>query len=68
MLLNSPMIQMARYGLRRFVRDEQGASAVEYALIAGLIAVGLVTAVGFLTTGISTAFQNIADQLTGDAG
>jgi pilus assembly protein Flp/PilA len=35
----------------KFWRDEEGATAIEYALIAGLIAVGLVAALGFLTGG-----------------
>lgn len=48
-----------------FLRDEEGASAVEYALIAGLIAVVLVVAIGYLTDGFDTVFGNIRDTLTG---
>jgi pilus assembly protein Flp/PilA len=50
-----------------FLRDEEGASAVEYALIAGLIAVVLVVAVGVLNGGFTTVFTNIKNSLTGAA-
>lgn len=42
------------------VREEDGITAVEYAVMGALIAVALVTAVGALTGGIGTAFDNIA--------
>ncbi|MEW6597939.1 MAG: Flp family type IVb pilin [Pseudomonadota bacterium] len=47
--------------LRRFWRDENGATAIEYGLIAALIAVvviGSVTAVG---TNLKGKFNNIAN-------
>lgn len=47
-----------------FLRDEEGASAVEYALIAGLIAVVLVAAVTVLNGGFTTVFGNIKTSLT----
>ena len=47
-----------------FIRDEEGASAVEYALIAALIAAALVVTVGLLNTGIGTAFDNIITAIT----
>ncbi|RXV73666.1 Flp family type IVb pilin [Burkholderia stabilis] len=47
----------------RFLKEEDGVTAVEYGLIAGLVAVALVTAVGTLTGGISGAFTYIANQL-----
>ncbi|WP_041492817.1 Flp family type IVb pilin [Burkholderia lata] len=49
--------------IKRFLKEEDGVTAVEYGLIAGLVAVALVTAVGTLTTGISGAFSYIASQL-----
>jgi pilus assembly protein Flp/PilA len=39
---------------KRFIKDESGATAIEYGLIAALIAVAIVTAV----TGVGTALQN----------
>lgn len=47
---------------------QRGASAVEYALIAALMAVALVAAVGILGGGVEGSFQSIADTLTGNTG
>ncbi|EML1598808.1 Flp family type IVb pilin [Burkholderia cenocepacia] len=49
--------------IKRFLKEEDGVTAVEYGLIAGLIAVALVTAMSTLTTGISGAFTYIASKL-----
>ena len=45
--------------VNRFVNDQSGATAVEYGLIAALIAIGLIVAMGYLTAGLSTAFTTI---------
>lgn len=44
----------------KFWRDEEGATAIEYAVIAGVMAVGVVTAMGFLTGGLTNFFTGIA--------
>jgi pilus assembly protein Flp/PilA len=44
----------------RFVKDESGATAIEYGLIAALIAVGIITAAKALGTQISTTFNSVA--------
>lgn len=44
----------------KFWRDEEGATAIEYALIAGLMAVGLVAAMGVLTGGLETFFTDLS--------
>ena len=49
----------------RFMKDESGATAIEYGLIAALIAVALVTAMGYITSGLDSAFSGIKDTLTG---
>lgn len=54
--------------LMKFIRDEEGASAVEYGLIAGLIAVGLVLVLGILGDQLEAFFQFITDELAGNAG
>ena len=41
----------------RFVNDESGATAIEYGLIAALIAVGIITAAQLLGTQIATTFN-----------
>lgn len=46
------------------VREEKGASAVEYALIAGLIAVVIIGTVTLLGTTIQATFQSIVDSLS----
>jgi pilus assembly protein Flp/PilA len=44
----------------RFLNDESGAAAIEYALIAGLIALAIVGGAGALGTALGTKFQNIS--------
>ena len=43
--------------------DRRGVTAVEYGIMAALIATALVTSVGYITTGLSTAFTNIQTHL-----
>jgi pilus assembly protein Flp/PilA len=50
---------MKKY-VARFVKDESGATAIEYGLIAALIAVGIITAAKALGTQISTTFNQVA--------
>ena len=50
--------------LRRFVNDQSGVTAVEYGLIAGLIAVVIIGAVTTLGTKVQSKFQSVADALT----
>lgn len=47
----------------RFLKDESGAAAIEYALIAGLIAVAIIAGATTLGGKISTQFTNIAAKL-----
>ncbi len=44
----------------RFVKDESGATAIEYGLIAALIAVVIVTAVRLLGQNLSSTFNSVA--------
>jgi pilus assembly protein Flp/PilA len=44
----------------RFARDESGATAIEYGLIAAGIAVVIITAVQLVGTNLSTTFNNVA--------
>jgi pilus assembly protein Flp/PilA len=48
-----------------FINDEEGASAVEYGLLVGLIAVVIIAAVKILGTNISTMFSKAAATITG---
>ena len=44
----------------RFVRDESGATAIEYGLIAAGIAVVIITAVQLIGTNLSSSFNKVA--------
>jgi pilus assembly protein Flp/PilA len=48
----------------RFVNDESGATAIEYGLIAALIAVGIILAATTLGTSLSELFDGISTKLT----
>ena len=47
--------------ISRFFKDESGATAIEYGLIAALIAVVIIGAVTTLGTGINTGFTTVSD-------
>ena len=47
----------------RFIKDEEGASMVEYALLVALIAVVVIAAALFLGEEISTKFSEVGDTL-----
>jgi pilus assembly protein Flp/PilA len=49
--------------LRNFHRDKKGATAIEYGLIAALIAVVIITGVTAVGTNLSTTFTNISTTL-----
>ena len=51
-----------------FIRDEEGASAVEYGLIIGLIAVALIVVLGLLSGGMENLFDKAADEANAAAG
>jgi pilus assembly protein Flp/PilA len=47
----------------RFIRDESGATAIEYGLIAAGISVAIITVVNSLGTKLSTTFSSISTSL-----
>ena len=49
--------------LRRLVSDGSGITAIEYGLIAALIAMGIVAAVGLLGTSLSSIFSSVSGSL-----
>ncbi|WP_047310224.1 Flp family type IVb pilin [Aurantiacibacter marinus] len=49
---------------KNMIRDEQGATAIEYGLIAALIAVAAITAMQSLGEELSTTFNNVKTELT----
>jgi len=50
--------------LTNFVQDENGATAIEYGLIAALIAVVIIAALTLLGTSISSKFTTIATSVS----
>jgi pilus assembly protein Flp/PilA len=50
--------------LSRFSQDESGATAIEYGLIAGLIAVVIIAAITSIGTRLSAKFSAVASNLT----
>jgi len=46
-----------------FMREEDGAAAIEYGLLAGLIAVAIVTTVTTVGTNLNTVFTYVRDGL-----
>ncbi|ODR99510.1 pilus assembly protein [Methyloceanibacter methanicus] len=49
--------------IKRFVKDESGATAIEYGLIAAGIAVAIITAVNAIGTDLSDLFGRISGKL-----
>ncbi len=48
---------------KRFRKNESGATAIEYGLIAALIAVVIITAVTVLGTSVATQFFRVASEI-----
>ncbi len=53
-----------KQALRRFAQDEEGATAIEYGLIAALMAAAVVLAIGAFTPALITKFTTLAATLT----
>ena len=47
----------------RFVEDESGATAIEYGLIAALIAVGMIVGAGAIGTKVNEKFNDISVEI-----
>ena len=53
--------------LRNLVRSKEGATAIEYGLIAALIAVAAITAMQSLGSNLSGTFTKVSDNMTASA-
>ncbi|MBY0296014.1 MAG: Flp family type IVb pilin [Methylobacterium sp.] len=49
--------------MKRFVSDESGATAIEYGLLATLIAVALIAAATTVGTNIGVMFNSVANKI-----
>ncbi len=54
--------------LQSFIADESGATAIEYGLIAALIAVGIIAAATTLGNSLTALFGRISTKLNGATG
>jgi len=53
-----------RATVARFAKDETGATAIEYALLAGIIALGIIVSVSALPTVLNGFFNNVNTNLS----
>ncbi|WP_407049582.1 Flp family type IVb pilin [Methyloraptor flagellatus] len=51
--------------MARFAHDERGATAIEYALIGGLIALAIVGAISGTGTGVSARWNDFSNTVVG---
>ena len=51
----------------KFINDEQGATAIEYGLIAALVAVGLIVALSVLGNNLSSQFNYVGKTIGGQS-
>lgn len=49
----------------KLLKDEQGATAIEYGLIAALIAVAAITAMGAVGDQLDNTFTTVSDEMAG---
>ncbi len=54
-----------RMSMRKFIQNESGATAIEYGLIAALIALGIMTAATGLASNTSDTFDRIGTAVAG---
>ena len=50
--------------MRAFLNNEEGATAIEFGMIAGAMAVALIVSMPFLVNGISDKYKTIYNSLT----
>ena len=49
--------------IKRFLRDERGATAVEYGLLTALIAIAMLASLNAVGAGLSNTFSTMSTQL-----
>jgi pilus assembly protein Flp/PilA len=53
---------------RRFVKDDSGATAIEYGLIAALVSVAIIVALGTLGNNLRDTFNTVDENLSSASG
>lgn len=51
--------------LNRYIKDESGATAIEYVLILGLISLAIIVGANLLGTNLNTKFTDVAGEVQG---
>lgn len=54
--------------MKSFLADARGATAIEYALLAAILGLGIISAAGALSTQIYTVLQDLATAMATAAG
>jgi pilus assembly protein Flp/PilA len=62
------LVSLVAFAQDRLKRDEKGATAVEYGLMVGLIAVVIIGAVSTLGGDLSELFGDVSDEIGGVGG
>ncbi|WP_308123579.1 Flp family type IVb pilin [Modestobacter marinus] len=65
--LYTSLYTLAAFTADRVKREQKGATAVEYGLMVGLIAVAIIVTVGLLGGRLDTLFRNVLNALPGGA-
>ncbi|WP_347554375.1 Flp family type IVb pilin [Robbsia sp. KACC 23696] len=66
-MMNGELSQLVKSRIQTFAQDETGATAIEYGLIAGLIAVAIIAALTTLGGNLGTMFSNVATTIGAQA-
>ena len=59
------MLKKLTFGARKAAKDESGATAIEYGLIAAGVAIAIVAVVGLLGDQLKTTFTTVTNALGG---
>jgi pilus assembly protein Flp/PilA len=62
-LRGGEVVKSLALGIKRFLKDEEGVTMVEYGLLAALIAIVCIAAITAVGTELNIVFQYIADSL-----
>lgn len=62
------MLQFMLQFIKSLSRDERGVTALEYAVLAGVVVVAVIAAGVLLNTGLSSVFTNLINKVTTAAG
>jgi pilus assembly protein Flp/PilA len=63
-LPKEPVMNVLVHAVHRFIMSEDGPTAVEYAVMLGLIVVAIVTIVGKLATSVSGTFSTVSSAIS----